>query len=110
MKKVIILLILAFLGINSQAQDERGYFGISLGPSIPLGDLASTDIDNDAAGWATTGAVLTSHSRISWGTEILALQQSFGVKPIQQTPKHWLMSLQMNFRMFYGPLKAMDGE
>ena len=51
--------MVAFLTITSQsyAQDEKGYIGISLGPSIPMGDLSSKDIDNDAAGWANTGAV-----------------------------------------------------
>jgi hypothetical protein len=39
------------------AQDEKGFIGVSIGPSIPLGDLASKNPNNDAAGWANTGAI-----------------------------------------------------
>lgn len=58
MKKVIFSLV-ALLTISSQsyAQDKKGYIGISIGPSIPTGDLASKDADNEAAGWANTGAI-----------------------------------------------------
>lgn len=55
----IIFSMMAFLIIASQSygQDDKGYIGISLGPSIPMGDLSSKDADNEAAGWANTGAV-----------------------------------------------------
>lgn len=58
MKKIIFSLI-AFTTIvlQSQAQDKKGYIGFSIGPSIPMGDLASKDFDNDAAGFAKTGAI-----------------------------------------------------
>lgn len=59
MKKTIIILM-AVLAITTQgiAQNDKGYIGISLGPSIPLGDLASKNFDNDAAGWADLGAIV----------------------------------------------------
>jgi len=58
MKKIVFSLI-ALLTIVSQsyAQEKKGYIGISLGPSIPMGNLSSKDADNDAAGWANTGAI-----------------------------------------------------
>lgn len=50
---------MALLTIATQgyAQDQKGYIGISFGPSIPMGDLSSKNVDNDAAGWANTGAM-----------------------------------------------------
>jgi hypothetical protein len=58
MKKIVLSLVALMTFIfQSHAQDEKGYIGISLGPSIPMGDLSSKDADNDAAGWANTGAV-----------------------------------------------------
>lgn len=47
---------MAFI-FQGHAQDKKGYIGISLGPSFPLGDLASKDPYNSASGWATTGAI-----------------------------------------------------
>ena len=57
--KRIVWSVVALLAIASPslAQDKKGYIGISLGPSIPLGDLASKDIDNESAGFATSGAI-----------------------------------------------------
>lgn len=58
MKKVILsLILLTILSSQIKAQDEKGFIGISVGPSIPMGDLASKDANNDAAGWANTGAI-----------------------------------------------------
>ena len=57
--KTIVWSFAALLAMASPslAQDKKGYIGISLGPSIPLGDLASKDIDNESAGFATSGAI-----------------------------------------------------
>lgn len=54
-----LLLFLITLTITNQinAQDKRGYIGISLGSSIPMGDLSSKDANNNAAGFANPGAV-----------------------------------------------------
>lgn len=59
MKKIVFsLIMLLSLTTQSYAQETKGYIGISLGPSIPMGDLASKDIDNESAGWANTGALV----------------------------------------------------
>ncbi len=58
MKKFVSsLVVLTTIVLHTQAQDAKGYIGFSLGPSIPMGDLASKDADNNAAGWAKTGAI-----------------------------------------------------
>lgn len=58
MKKVILsLFFLTTISSQIKAQDEKGFIGVSIGPSIPMGDLASKDANNDAAGWANTGAI-----------------------------------------------------
>jgi hypothetical protein len=56
MKKVIFSMV-ALLTIATQiyAQDEKGYIGFSVGPSIPMGDFSSIDAYNNPAGWANTG-------------------------------------------------------
>jgi hypothetical protein len=56
MKKEIILLSLVLFAITAFSQETRkGLIGISLGPSIPLGDYADNDGDNEDAGFAMTG-------------------------------------------------------
>jgi hypothetical protein len=56
MKKIaIVLLTLTLLGLQTQAQDNNGYIGITIGPSIPVGDFTSTDLANTDAGLANTG-------------------------------------------------------
>lgn len=58
MKKAVFSLVaLLTMASLSYSQDEKGYIGISLGPSIPMGDLSSKDVDNEAAGFANSGAV-----------------------------------------------------
>ena len=58
MKNIVLgLILLTSISIQLKAQNEKGFIGISLGPSIPLGDLASKNINNSAAGFANTGAI-----------------------------------------------------
>ncbi len=58
MKKIIITaIVLVSIIAKSYAEDRKGFIGISVGPSIPIGDLASSDVNNDAAGFANTGGV-----------------------------------------------------
>jgi opacity protein-like surface antigen len=58
MKKVLLsFLVLISFALKMDAQDKKGYIGVSLGPSIAIGDFASKDADNEAAGWANTGAI-----------------------------------------------------
>ncbi|MFY8019584.1 MAG: hypothetical protein ACOVP1_00245 [Bacteroidia bacterium] len=58
MKKVVLgFILLTAISIQLKAQNEKGFIGISLGPSIPMGDLASKNINNNSAGFANTGAI-----------------------------------------------------
>ena len=66
MKKLLILLIVYFLIISSAMsqqyrssshKDSKGYVALSLGLGIPLGDFASTDLQNENAGLALGGGV-----------------------------------------------------
>ncbi len=71
MKKIVwsVVALLA-MASPSLAQDKKGYIGISLGPSVPLGDLASKDIDNESAGFAILSAIfdlsLEPASNLTW--------------------------------------------
>jgi hypothetical protein len=56
MKKTTILFAVAALIATTCFSQDKGYIGISLGPSIPINDFASRDGNNNSAGWATTGA------------------------------------------------------
>lgn len=57
MKKFIIILSLVVLSANlfAQSSDRKGFIGITLGPSIPIGDFADNSLSNDNAGFAKTG-------------------------------------------------------
>lgn len=54
MKMKILLFSLLIFTVTAFAQD-KGYIGISLGSSTPIGDFASNDPNNNAAGYAKTG-------------------------------------------------------
>lgn len=56
MKKIFTtaVAILCLITI-SQAQDHKGYIGVTFGPSIPMGDYSSKNFNNDDAGFALTG-------------------------------------------------------
>ncbi|PKO95727.1 MAG: hypothetical protein CVU12_08680 [Bacteroidetes bacterium HGW-Bacteroidetes-7] len=57
MRKLIILLTLIMLSANlfAQSSDRKGFIGITIGPSIPIGDFADNSLNNDNAGYAKTG-------------------------------------------------------
>lgn len=61
MKVKILGVILLLLTLKAYSQEDtetnNAFIGISLGPSIPVGDFASKDIDNRAAGFAGPGAI-----------------------------------------------------
>ncbi len=59
MKKIYTLILMIFISSNIIAQNEtdKGYIAITIGPSFPTGDFASTDVDNEKAGLAGTGAI-----------------------------------------------------
>ena len=56
-KRFFAVLIISICILGGFAQDKNGHVGISLGPSIPIGDLSSKDYDNASAGWANTGGI-----------------------------------------------------
>jgi hypothetical protein len=62
MKNIFFTFSLIIISLTVLAQEERkGYIGIALGPSIPLGDFADIDINNSGAGFARTGITLNLH-------------------------------------------------
>lgn len=56
-KGILSLILLTLISLQIQAQDDKGFIGISVGTSIPKDDFASKDANNEAAGWANTGAI-----------------------------------------------------
>jgi hypothetical protein len=56
-KKNFILLALAVLCISNGLAQNKGYVAISIGPSIPVGDFASTDANSESSGFARPGAI-----------------------------------------------------
>lgn len=57
MKKCILsLAFVSCIVLHAVAQDEKGFVGISLGPSIPMGNFAVRSLVNDNAGFAKLGA------------------------------------------------------
>jgi hypothetical protein len=51
-----LLLIFTFFNQNASAQEkEFGFAGLSIGPSIPFGEFAKSDPNNDNSGYATIG-------------------------------------------------------
>lgn len=56
MKKYVLVLVVLTIAGNLWAQSERkGYIGISLGPSMPMGDYGDNSFTNEDAGFAKTG-------------------------------------------------------
>lgn len=57
MEKLIIFLFLVLLSADLLAQNSsrKGFIGITLGPSIPIGDFADNSSGNENAGFANTG-------------------------------------------------------
>lgn len=54
-KKTGLLLFLFYLHLLLFGQNEKGYVGVSVGPSFPLRDFADNNINNINAGFAKTG-------------------------------------------------------
>ena len=84
MKKLLLLsVLLSSLFVTGYSQD-RGYVAISAGPSFPSGDFGSTDLDNEAAGLANTGAIfdITYAQKFgkNFGITVLLRGQSNGVE------------------------------
>ncbi|HYG14902.1 MAG TPA: hypothetical protein VEC12_04045 [Bacteroidia bacterium] len=76
MKTKILIVILFLFGSGKLYSQEdlethNAFIGISLGPSMPVGDFASKDIDNQSAGFASSGAIFdinfTYNISRNWG-------------------------------------------
>lgn len=59
MKKLLLSFIacLTIVSYCEAQQEPKGYVGMSLGPSIPLNDFASSNSQNEDAGFASNGAI-----------------------------------------------------
>ena len=57
MKNLITLTAIVLLSFSYGFSQDKGYIGIAVGPSIPTGDFASKDMNNESAGFAKTGAI-----------------------------------------------------
>lgn len=57
MKKFTLILAITLIttALFAQINDRRGYIGITVGPSIAIGDFSSKSLDNNKAGFAKTG-------------------------------------------------------
>jgi hypothetical protein len=98
MKRIITLLTaLSFFTLaHAQYDDKKGYVGISLGPSIPFADFASTDKNNDDAGYATTGGNLTISFAYRLGQHLgFSAMLSGNNNPVNES------ALESNFREDY---------
>lgn len=57
--RTLLFTCLIILSQIASSQTSDGFMGIMMGASIPLGDFASTDYDNEQAGYAATSFNLT---------------------------------------------------
>ena len=98
-KELKFLFVLMFLATKSFSQNN-GYVSISMGPSLPIGNFASKNINNNSAGWATTGVVLDLNIAYKLGRNLglsgLLRGQTnnfdntaFGVEFVNQTRNNW---------------------
>jgi hypothetical protein len=53
---VSMFIFIAFFS-TAQTNDKKGYIGFAFGPSFPIGEFGSSDINDSLAGLAGTGAV-----------------------------------------------------
>lgn len=81
-KRIFFIAVFYLLTFKSFSQDkgyiglsDKGYVGLSVGASIPIGDFASKDKNNNSAGFATTGTIFD----ISFGYK---LGKNFGISAL----------------------------
>jgi hypothetical protein len=55
MKKITFLFSVLLLCILNTSAQRKGFLSLSVGPSLPLGDYGSVNMNNDKAAFATTG-------------------------------------------------------
>lgn len=60
MKKFLLfsLILITFLNVDAQTTTTKSSIGISLGPSLPIGDFGSKDLNNSESGLANVGGFL----------------------------------------------------
>lgn len=81
--KKLILLTAAFLTLNFVFAQGKSVFSLSFGPSIPLGEFGSKDIDNQYAGFAKTGLMV----EFSYNQK---LGKYFGITFINRSQSHFM--------------------
>ena len=65
MKQLAVLIMFVFAALWANAQNamfkpgERGFVSLNAGPSFPLGDYASNDLNKEHPGFAQTGYNIT---------------------------------------------------
>jgi hypothetical protein len=57
MKNLLTLMLILMFNTFASFSQEKGYIAISIGPSIPTGEFASKNMDNESSGFANTGAI-----------------------------------------------------
>jgi hypothetical protein len=75
MKNLIILLTISLFTATNCFSQDKGYIAISLGSSTPIGEFASKDPNNNAAGYAKSGAIFD----ISYGYKF---GKNFGISAL----------------------------
>lgn len=71
----VYLILLTILSLSSYAQKPQAYWGITAGASLPLGDFANDNLENNGDGFAKTGfSIKTSYDhRITYNFGISGL-------------------------------------
>ena len=104
----ILLTLFISLTINLFAQQERkGYIGISIGPSFPIGNFGDTNINNDNAGLAENG---TNLNLIDFGYKFskhFGISAALGGAFYQIGPE--VLNVQLNYVGFFiGPILSLS--
>lgn len=103
MKKLLLSITLSIFSYIYSFSQNKGVVSISLGPSIPIGEFASKDINNSSAGYAKTGALLDISFSYKlgkiFGVSVLLRGQTdnldnaaFGIDLANQTGNNWSVS------------------
>ncbi len=70
MKRILLLFILTSTFVSNCFSQDKGYIAFSFGSSTPIGDFASKDPNNDAAGYAKSGLSLDISMGIKFGKHL----------------------------------------
>lgn len=95
MKKTILLILLLLVSTFNTFSQDRGYLGLSYGPSFSIGDFGSYDLNNEKAGFAQTGSIFElafAHKigkYLGLTSAIRNQSNSFNVEPILTDAKNF---------------------